>query len=363
MHIHTLEQEQDGWGPEILKALADRLVAATELPGAGTGELTGRQAVAATIVLARCLAGVDDPARRGESVRDVLRGPDWTWLRAVATNTGTPGSTTGTPGSTTGMGKDPPLVKIRQKLPKYVTLAQAKQCATFLAENISDARAGPFREKLKFGSKTGVTGNVGLPHCCVAMCQHCYSISFDTSDGKSVTGGVIHQAQWKQHLTRSGTHQEKLSAAQSVRAQALVAKETAAARKKMAARGMRKHARQAHQLARVLNAEYRSESEKLAALEEAAENTVMRFREPWSTILQQGGIPTEMSDSEDEDPGGVTAGERTLKPLKRPRAAAMHGEEDTGTNGASATAAREDAESGDDGETYSIHKRQALGSL
>ena len=30
------------------------------------------QAVAATVVLARCLAGVDDPARRGESVRDVV---------------------------------------------------------------------------------------------------------------------------------------------------------------------------------------------------------------------------------------------------------------------------------------------------
>ena len=38
----------DEYISEMLKALAGQLAAATELPGAGTGELTGRQAVAAT---------------------------------------------------------------------------------------------------------------------------------------------------------------------------------------------------------------------------------------------------------------------------------------------------------------------------
>ena len=34
--------EVDGLGPEMLKALAGQLAAATELPGAGTGELRTR---------------------------------------------------------------------------------------------------------------------------------------------------------------------------------------------------------------------------------------------------------------------------------------------------------------------------------
>eukprot|EP01052_Picozoa_sp_SAG31_P046684 SAG31_NODE_9025_length_1345_cov_34.273676_1_plen_175_part_00 len=95
----------------------------------------------------------------------------------------------------------------------------------------------------------------------------------------------------------------------------------------IAARGMRKHARQAQKLLRVLNADYQSGPEKLAALEQAAKDSVDLLWTPWSKTLQHGGVPdisdsslsdqlSEMSLKEGDKRSRSTASSRNPRPHK-----------------------------------------------
>jgi hypothetical protein len=261
-------------GPVMLRTraseLAKRLADGTGASG-GAGQLSGEQAAAATVVLARYIAGVRSKGGTpGARIDSVLAGGDWAWLREhVVADDGFDHTT---------------LRDI--KLPD-IDNAQAAQCATFVAQNIDHADAADFRDLLKIDAYDRLTKNVGLPKLQVVVCDCCFG------EG----GGVCAETQRQNHAKKSG-HSEAVSRRAATQVQAIAVTEAAALQRSVEARIERKHVRQYQRQGRVLTKQFNSSPEELAAVRAVTERGAMMQLKAWS-LKKRTGQPV--------DPGEVSA--------------------------------------------------------